>query len=84
MDDTDGDGGGTRQTGADRDGPEDADAGGVEGADPGSGVGSGDDDTVEAPPGRPCPHCGASMFRRHCKYVCPEHGVVFDCADTFY
>jgi predicted RNA-binding Zn-ribbon protein involved in translation (DUF1610 family) len=34
--------------------------------------------------GRPCPDCGEAMFRRHCKYVCPNHGVVFDCADTFY
>jgi len=24
------------------------------------------------------------MAHRHCKYVCPEHGVVYDCADTFY
>jgi len=24
------------------------------------------------------------MYRRHCKYVCPTHGVVFDCSDTFY
>jgi len=24
------------------------------------------------------------MYHRHCKYVCPEHGVVYDCADTFY
>jgi len=24
------------------------------------------------------------MYHRHCKYVCPQHGVVFDCADTFY
>jgi hypothetical protein len=24
------------------------------------------------------------MYRRHCKYVCPQHGVVFDCSDTFY
>jgi hypothetical protein len=24
------------------------------------------------------------MYRRHCKYVCPAHGVVFDCSDTFY
>jgi len=39
---------------------------------------------IEEPAGRPCPHCGASMYHRHCKYVCPEHGVVFDCADTFY
>jgi predicted RNA-binding Zn-ribbon protein involved in translation (DUF1610 family) len=38
-------------------------------------------DTVQ---GRPCPFCGASMVHRHCKYVCPEHGVVYDCSDTFY
>jgi len=24
------------------------------------------------------------MVHRHCEYVCPQHGVVFDCADTFY
>jgi len=24
------------------------------------------------------------MYHRHCKYVCPQHGVVYDCADTFY
>ena len=41
-------------------------------------------DTVETPRGRPCPICGASMAHRHCKYVCPEHGVVYDCSDTFY
>jgi predicted RNA-binding Zn-ribbon protein involved in translation (DUF1610 family) len=35
-------------------------------------------------PGRPCPHCGETMVHRHCEYVCPQHGVVFDCADTFY
>lgn len=35
-------------------------------------------------PGRPCPFCGSSMVHRHCKYVCPEHGVVYDCSDTFY
>jgi hypothetical protein len=34
--------------------------------------------------GRPCPRCERPMYHRHCKYVCPEHGVVFDCADTFY
>jgi len=34
--------------------------------------------------GRPCPACGRPMYRRHCKYVCPGHGVVFDCSDTFY
>jgi hypothetical protein len=34
--------------------------------------------------GRPCPACDQPMYRRHCKYVCPQHGVVFDCSDTFY
>jgi hypothetical protein len=34
--------------------------------------------------GRPCPMCERPMYSRHCKYVCPEHGVVYDCADTFY
>jgi len=23
------------------------------------------------------------MFERHCKYVCPQHGVVVDCSDPF-
>jgi uncharacterized Zn finger protein (UPF0148 family) len=30
-----------------------------------------------------CPRCDAELFRRHCKYVCPQHGVVVDCADPF-
>ena len=34
--------------------------------------------------GRPCPMCETPMYHRHCKYVCPNHGVVMDCADTFY
>jgi hypothetical protein len=38
----------------------------------------------EAAGGRPCPLCGTGMVRRHCKYVCPNHGVVYDCADTFW
>ncbi len=42
------------------------------------------DAVVETNKGRPCPLCGASMHHRHCKYVCPEHGVVYDCSDTFY
>lgn len=33
---------------------------------------------------RPCPECGAQLFSRHCKYVCPNHGVVYDCSDPFY
>ncbi|SEH14578.1 hypothetical protein SAMN04487967_1668 [Natronorubrum sediminis] len=31
-----------------------------------------------------CPRCESELFKRHCKYVCPQHGVVFDCADTFW
>lgn len=34
--------------------------------------------------GRPCPHCGEGLFERHCKYVCPNHGVVYDCSDPFW
>jgi hypothetical protein len=34
--------------------------------------------------GRPCPICEEPMYSRHCKYVCPRHGVVYDCTDTFY
>jgi hypothetical protein len=34
--------------------------------------------------GRPCPICEEPMYARHCKYVCPQHGVVYDCSDTFY
>jgi hypothetical protein len=33
--------------------------------------------------GRPCPLCQTPMFKRHCKYVCPQHGVVVDCSDPF-
>jgi hypothetical protein len=45
---------------------------------------AGDACTLEVTNGRPCPFCGASMDHRHCKYVCPEHGVVYDCSDTFW
>ena len=34
--------------------------------------------------GRPCPVCETPMYHRHCKYVCPAHGVVYDCSNTFY
>jgi uncharacterized Zn finger protein (UPF0148 family) len=33
--------------------------------------------------GRSCPICDAPTFERHCKYVCPQHGVVVDCSDPF-
>jgi hypothetical protein len=33
--------------------------------------------------GRRCPLCDGPTFARHCKYVCPRHGVVVDCSDPF-
>jgi hypothetical protein len=55
----------------------------VEGrADGGAGAGTGAG--AGADRGRPCPACDAPMRRRHCKYVCPNHGVVYDCSDTFW
>ena len=30
-----------------------------------------------------CPLCAATLFSRHCEYVCPNHGVVYDCSDPF-
>ncbi|WP_224334280.1 HVO_2523 family zinc finger protein [Haloprofundus halobius] len=41
-------------------------------------------DAEQTPRGRPCPLCDAPMQHRHCKYVCPSHGVVYDCSDTFW
>ncbi|MFD1646429.1 HVO_2523 family zinc finger protein [Haloarchaeobius litoreus] len=32
---------------------------------------------------RRCPMCEERLFKRHCKYVCPQHGVVVDCSDPF-
>ncbi|RYJ14508.1 hypothetical protein ELS19_11460 [Halogeometricum borinquense] len=43
-----------------------------------------DSESTETVPGRPCPFCGTSMAHRHCKYVCPTHGVIYDCSDTFW
>lgn len=34
--------------------------------------------------GPTCPRCEGTLRKRHCKYVCPQHGVVFDCSDTFW
>jgi Fe-S-cluster-containing hydrogenase component 2 len=39
------------------------------------------DDAERAPT---CPQCEAPLNRRHCKYVCPQHGVVMDCSDVFW
>ena len=44
---------------------------------------SGEHDESSDRGGRPCPLCEAPMFKRHCKYVCPQHGVVVDCSDPF-
>jgi len=33
--------------------------------------------------GRTCPHCEGQLYKRHCKYVCPQHGVIVDCSDPF-
>lgn len=33
--------------------------------------------------GRGCPRCDRQVQRRHCKIVCPAHGVVYDCSDPF-
>ncbi|THE65621.1 hypothetical protein D8Y22_06730 [Salinadaptatus halalkaliphilus] len=56
----------------------------------GSTPSSADDRTTEIDGGRntdstepTCPHCEAPMFERHCKYVCPQHGVIIDCSDPF-
>ncbi|ESP88936.1 HVO_2523 family zinc finger protein [Candidatus Halobonum tyrrellensis] len=62
----------------------DADGEGDAGRDADAGTGSGGDPGVETVAGRPCPYCGASMRHVHCEYVCPAHGVVMDCSDTFF
>lgn len=47
--------------------------------------GSADADGPSTESARPptCPHCQATLYKRHCKYVCPQHGVVIDCSDPF-
>ncbi|AGB39508.1 HVO_2523 family zinc finger protein [Natronococcus occultus] len=46
---------------------------------------SDEDDGATAESASPptCPHCRAPLYSRHCKYVCPQHGVVIDCSDPF-
>ncbi|WP_435333513.1 HVO_2523 family zinc finger protein [Haloarchaeobius sp. TZWWS8] len=44
--------------------------------------GSGGQETAHG--GRPCPLCGEPLYKRHCKYVCEQHGVIMDCSDPFY
>ena len=38
---------------------------------------------MAAETGPRCPLCGAHLTPRHCEYVCPNHGVVYDCSDPF-
>jgi nitrite reductase/ring-hydroxylating ferredoxin subunit len=33
--------------------------------------------------GCPIDECDATPYKRHCKIVCPVHGVLFDCSDPF-
>ncbi|RQG90443.1 HVO_2523 family zinc finger protein [Natrarchaeobius chitinivorans] len=51
------------------------------------GGGSGRDDSsaseIDDRAGPTCPHCRRPMYERHCKYVCPQHGVIIDCSDPF-
>ncbi|MFC4437896.1 MULTISPECIES: HVO_2523 family zinc finger protein [Natrialbaceae] len=52
--------------------------------DAGSDGDGGSQGRSDQPSGAPtCPHCRAPMYKRHCKYVCPQHGVVIDCSDPF-
>lgn len=32
-----------------------------------------------------CPHenCEEELQSRHCKRICPVHGVIYDCSDPF-
>ncbi|MFB6253048.1 MAG: HVO_2523 family zinc finger protein [Halobacteriaceae archaeon] len=30
-----------------------------------------------------CPKCNMDLYTRHCKYICPQHGVIYDCSDPF-
>ncbi|MFB6296298.1 MAG: HVO_2523 family zinc finger protein [Halobacteriales archaeon] len=30
-----------------------------------------------------CPICEEPLEKRHCKFVCPNHGPVIDCSDPF-
>ncbi|WP_165383997.1 HVO_2523 family zinc finger protein [Natrinema altunense] len=55
-------------------------ADGGRGADDGVGTDGSSDRTAAGPR---CPHCDAAMYKRHCKYVCPQHGVIIDCSDPF-
>ncbi len=40
---------------------------------------------MEGSPNTPqCPICESYMFKRHCKFICPSHGVILDCSDPFW
>jgi hypothetical protein len=42
------------------------------------------EETAESTGGRPCLICDEPMYKRHCKYICPTHGVIYDCSDNFW
>ncbi|WP_162832290.1 HVO_2523 family zinc finger protein [Natronolimnohabitans innermongolicus] len=49
-----------------------------------SGTGASESTVDTASSGAPtCPHCEAPLYKRHCKYVCPQHGPIIDCSDPF-
>ncbi|RQG91147.1 hypothetical protein EA462_03895 [Natrarchaeobius halalkaliphilus] len=57
---------------------------GDEGDDSGEPTASSEQATADSRASGPvCPHCQAPLYNRHCKYVCPQHGVVIDCSDPF-
>lgn len=50
----------------------------------GNGTGANESAGGTTPSGAPtCPHCGEALYKRHCKYVCPQHGPIIDCSDPF-
>ncbi|MFB6300317.1 MAG: HVO_2523 family zinc finger protein [Halobacteriales archaeon] len=42
------------------------------------------DADVDAGTERVCPLCETPLYERHCKYICPNHGAIMDCSDTFW
>ncbi|MDS0478520.1 HVO_2523 family zinc finger protein [Natrinema sp. 1APR25-10V2] len=55
----------------------------ADGGDGSAGDPETEDSSDRAAAGPRCPHCDAAMYKRHCKYVCPQHGVIIDCSDPF-
>ncbi|WP_440771366.1 HVO_2523 family zinc finger protein [Natronorubrum sp. DTA28] len=49
----------------------------------GNGANAVDGPNVDSSGAPTCPHCGEPLYKRHCKYVCPQHGPIIDCSDPF-